>query len=125
MLPYELALGFTKYLKKEKEYVPWMSALSNLAYFATQFSVLDSVNNGATDYYTTYKRYIYYLLKDIAAELGWEEGQHDAHLKRYLRATVLHSAADYEDDVPENERRGYKSEALSLFNAWLANPNHS
>ena len=55
MLPYELALGFTKYLKKEKEYVPWMSALSNLAYFATQFSVLDSVNNGATDYYTTYK----------------------------------------------------------------------
>ena len=38
---------------------------------------------------------------------------------------MLHLAADYEDDVPENERRGYKSEALRLFNAWLANPNHS
>lgn len=55
MLEDRLALGLTTYLKDEKEYVPWMSALNNLAYFATQFSVFDSVNNGATDYYTKYK----------------------------------------------------------------------
>ena len=55
MLEDGLALELTKYLKNEKEYVPWMSALNNLAYFATQFSVYDSVNNGAKDYYTKYK----------------------------------------------------------------------
>ena len=54
MLPYEVALSLTPYLKQEREYVPWMSALNNMAYFATQFSTYDSVK-GSTKYYSTYK----------------------------------------------------------------------
>lgn len=54
MLTDDVALSLTPYLKEEKEYVPWMSALDNLVYFATQFSTYDSVN-GSTNYYSTYK----------------------------------------------------------------------
>ena len=53
MLSDEVALSLTPYLKQEKEYVPWMSALNNMAYFATQFSTLDTLNR--TDYYPKYK----------------------------------------------------------------------
>lgn len=54
MLADEVALRLTTYLKGEREYVPWMSALNNMVYFASQFSTYDSVN-GSTDYYSTYK----------------------------------------------------------------------
>ena len=54
MLSYEVALSLTPYLKQEKEYVPWMSALNNMAYFATQFSTYDTVK-GTTKYYSAYK----------------------------------------------------------------------
>ena len=54
MLSDEVALSLTPYLKQEKEYVPWMSALNNMAYFATQFSTYDSVK-GSKKYYSTYK----------------------------------------------------------------------
>ena len=55
MLDYNLALDLTPYLVNEKDYVPWMSALNNLAYIATQFSTLDSENNENTHYYLAYK----------------------------------------------------------------------
>ena len=55
MLSDEVALSLTSYLKQEREYVPWMSALNNMAYFATQFSTYDSGKNGTTNYYSTYK----------------------------------------------------------------------
>ena len=54
MLADDVALRLTPYLKEEREYVPWISALNNLVYFATQFSTYDSVN-GSTNYYSTYK----------------------------------------------------------------------
>ncbi|KAL9985906.1 hypothetical protein ACROYT_G008359 [Oculina patagonica] len=121
LLADEVSLLLTPYLKGEREYVPWMSALSNMAYFASQFSTYDSVN-GSTDYYSTYKRYILYLVDDIANELGWEEAPHDPHLKRYLRATVLHLATEYEDVLPKNVRSlSHTTKALQLFNGWLYN----
>ena len=57
MLNYDLALELTPYLVNEEDYVPWMSALNNLAYIATQFSTFDSdsENKGVTLNYTTYK----------------------------------------------------------------------
>ena len=54
MVSYEVALSLTPYLKQEREYVPWMSGLNNMAYFATQFSTYDTLN-GTTNYYVTYK----------------------------------------------------------------------
>ena len=54
MLSYEVALSLTSYLNQEREYVPWMSAIKNMAYFATQFSTYDTLT-GATNYYVTYK----------------------------------------------------------------------
>ena len=54
MLSDEVALSLTPYLKQEREYVPWMSALNNMAYFAIQFSTYDT-ETGSTDYYPTYK----------------------------------------------------------------------
>ena len=48
-----MALSLTPYLKQEREYVPWMSALNNMAYFATEFSTYDT--EGTTNYYSTYK----------------------------------------------------------------------
>ena len=68
MLADEVALNLTLYLKQEKEYVPWMSALGNMAYFATQFSTYDSVMNGSTDYYSTYK-VIHFSTSDLEITL--------------------------------------------------------
>lgn len=53
MLNDEIALDLTEYLRDEREYVPWMSALHNLGYFASQFSTYDSTKG--TELYTTYK----------------------------------------------------------------------
>lgn len=52
-LDYDLALGLTDYLSQEQEYVPWISALNGLAYFATQFSTYDMERN--TQHYRIYK----------------------------------------------------------------------
>ena len=54
MLSDEVALSLTPYLKQEREYVPWMSALNNMAYFASQFFTYDT-ETGSTEYYSTYK----------------------------------------------------------------------
>ncbi|XP_020619456.1 endoplasmic reticulum aminopeptidase 1-like isoform X1 [Orbicella faveolata] len=117
MLSDEVALSLTPYLKQEREYVPWMSALNNMAYFATQFSTYDTLN-GSTEYYPKYKRYILHLVKDVANELGWVEAVTDPHLKRYLRGTVLHLATEYEDVLPREERTNTPL-ALDLFDGWL------
>lgn len=116
LLDYEVALNLTSYLTKEREYVPWMSALDNMGYFATQFSTYDSLMNGSTDYYPTYKKYVSYLLRSIAAELSWKERKEDPHLTRYLRPVLLKVAAIYED--PEGEQN-YTAEAMKFFNDWL------
>lgn len=117
MLDYEVALNLTSYLTKEKEYVPWMSALDNMGYFAIQFSTYDSLK-GSSDYYPTYKKYVSYLLHDIAAELSWEEKDDDPHLRRYLRPALLKMAAIYEDVLPESKQR-YTAKAKKYFNDWL------
>ncbi|XP_078360605.1 endoplasmic reticulum aminopeptidase 1-like [Oculina patagonica] len=118
MLADEVALNLTTYLKKEREYVPWMSALDNMAYFATQFTTYDSLN-GSTDYYSTYKKYILYLLYDVADELGWVEKSDDPLLKRYLRASVLDVVASYEDALPKKKTPRHTAKALDLFKEWL------
>ena len=55
MVDNEIALDLTLYLRNEKDYVPWMSALSNMAYIATQFSTYDSVERGSKPAYPVYK----------------------------------------------------------------------
>lgn len=35
----KLALEFTSYLNKEKDYIPWSSALKNLGYIGSMFSM--------------------------------------------------------------------------------------
>lgn len=114
-LSYNLALDLTAYLSKEQEYVPWISALNGMAYFASQFSTYDMEKN--TQYYRIYKLYILIQIHRIASELGWKETDLDPHLKRYLRATILHLASDYEDVFPDD--RPYTKEALRQFDGWL------
>lgn len=38
---------------------------------------------------------------------------------RYLRVAVLSKVANYEDVLPDSEKRQYTDKALDLFNDWL------
>ncbi|EDV21351.1 expressed hypothetical protein [Trichoplax adhaerens] len=74
-----LALGMTKYLSKEKEYVPWTTALGSLGYFDTILSMRPS--------YGDFKTYMINLIRGRYNDLGWTDT--GSHLDRYARSDIL------------------------------------
>lgn len=74
-LSYDVALGITKYLSNERQYVPWQSATSAIGYF-------DDVL-----YYTevnvNLQQYQRQLSQDVYNEVGWvDEGDYNMKMLR-------------------------------------------
>ncbi|KAK2562234.1 Endoplasmic reticulum aminopeptidase 1 [Acropora cervicornis] len=81
------ALGLTAYLDREREYVPWSSALSHLGFIGSMLSMRPS--------YGFYRKYIVKKVKPLEKYVGWEsEGD---ILKMYLRNNVLSTLASHGD----------------------------
>lgn len=74
-----LALGMTKYLSKETEYVPWNQALSSLGYFNTIL--------GMRPAYADFKTYMTNLIRPRYNALGWNDT--GSHLDKYARRDML------------------------------------
>lgn len=75
MLSYSTAMKLTKYLKDEREYVPWSVA-------AAKFASLKQLLM-FTDIYTEFKKYVIDTLLEAYKTVGWNVEEDDkAHLKK-------------------------------------------
>lgn len=96
------ALDMTKYLTSEKEYVPWITALSSLSYIGELLLTLPG--------YEYYESYIVKQVAPMVKELGWKD--EGTHLQKYLRGAVLRSSVHHNDSQSVNA-------ALKIFNDWM------
>ncbi|KAK8402123.1 hypothetical protein O3P69_001307 [Scylla paramamosain] len=71
-LSYSLSMNLIAYLKKETSYVPWATALDNLAYIHKLFS-----HNGA---YGALKNFLLRLLEPLYKSVGFQDSLTDPHL---------------------------------------------
>lgn len=104
-IKYNLALGLTKFLVDETEYVPW----------ATVSSKLKTIRNLIYDYpsYDVINIYVRQLVQKVYNSVGWQVSGDD-HMKNRLRTTVLDLACSFGDE-------GCLNEAYNLFRSWLDN----
>lgn len=100
---YDLALGLTKFLEKEEEYVPW----------ATISSKMKTIRNLIYDYesYDDIIIYVRKLVEQPYETVTWNVTEDD-HMKNRLRSTILDLACSfgYEPCLVEAEKR---------FHSWL------
>ncbi|XP_018425491.1 PREDICTED: glutamyl aminopeptidase [Nanorana parkeri] len=101
-LDYNISLDLTKYLKKEKDYLPWQRMNSALSYLN------DMLEDDAT-IYPKFQEYWRRQVKPITDHLGWSDTGTD--IEKLLRSLVLAIACKMEDPDALNN-------ASSLFNDW-------
>lgn len=98
------ALSLTAYLEKEREYIPWSTALGHLGFIGSMLSMRPS--------YGDYRKYIVKKVKPLEKYVGWEsEGD---ILKMYLRNNVLSTLASHGDAHAVNY-------SLTGFRMWMKN----
>nr|XP_045582294.1 aminopeptidase N-like isoform X1 [Procambarus clarkii] len=108
-LSYDTALRVTRYLPRERDYVPWASALDNLQYLHAMFT--HSADYGAL------RKYLLELVVPLYESAGFEDDLKDEHLAQYKRALAVSWACKLE----------YKpcvDSSLTLFHQWMFNPNN-
>ncbi|XP_066912412.1 glutamyl aminopeptidase-like isoform X1 [Clytia hemisphaerica] len=99
------ALDMTAYLSNEKEYVPWVTAMSSLGYIGAMLEGSDQF----PDAYKLYEQYIVAQVHPIVKRLKWEDK--GSHLDKYLRGSALRLAVSHGDK--EAIKKGKE-----LFNKW-------
>ncbi|KAL5020482.1 hypothetical protein ScPMuIL_003374 [Solemya velum] len=98
-----IALDTTKYLKDERNYVPWDAALSQLGFVDTMLQ-----RNGLNG---DFSKYMLRLVEDYFSELTMDN-TNATHLESYRRSQISSTACDY----------GVAScveEAKALYRAWM------
>ncbi|XP_063014050.1 LOW QUALITY PROTEIN: glutamyl aminopeptidase [Melospiza melodia melodia] len=103
LVSYTVPLELTKYLGKERDYLPWNRAISAVTYLANMLEDDQTL-------YPLFQQYFSNLVKPTVEELGWEDS--GDHLQRLLRASVLDFACSMNDSESLNS-------ASQLFNRWL------
>ncbi|KAK3929260.1 Glutamyl aminopeptidase [Frankliniella fusca] len=100
-LQYETALELTKYLKMEKDFVPWSAASTAIS------SLLERLPNSEN-----LKKYGNAVINSVVNEVSWTVSQDDNHLTRRLRALVLGLSCSLKNVDSLNQ-------ANSMFKDWL------
>lgn len=103
LLDYEVALNLTKYLKVEKEFLPWQRVISAVSYIISMFE-------DDKELYPVIEEYFRGQVKPVADLLTWDDA--GDHLTKLLRASVLGFACKMGD----KEALGNASQ---LFQQWL------
>ncbi|XP_008059418.1 glutamyl aminopeptidase [Carlito syrichta] len=104
LLDYKVALNLTKYLKLEKEFLPWQRVISAITYIISMFE-------DDKELYPVIEEYFQGQVKPIADALGWSDTGN--HLTKLLRASVLGLACKMGDREALNN-------ASYLFETWLS-----
>lgn len=90
-----VALDLAGYLRRERDFGPWATALPHL---------LDLQRMGSdASWLPTLQEYVLSLLHPVLTDLGWEDT--GSHLDRKLRAEVLNAAVELEDEQVLQEAR--------------------
>ncbi|XKL69322.1 hypothetical protein PGB90_007091 [Kerria lacca] len=97
-----LPLRLSMYLREERNYVPWATALEHLQNWSKYLSE-------ATPY-RMFQQYMKYLLEPIANEIGWDDT--GSHLQKLLRSDILASAVLCEVEP-------VTTEAKNKFKKWM------
>ncbi|XP_014400200.1 PREDICTED: glutamyl aminopeptidase [Myotis brandtii] len=103
LLDYKVALNLTKYLKMEKDFLPWQRVISAVTYIISMFE-------DDKDLYPVIEEYFRGQVKPVADALTWDDT--GDHLTKLLRASVLGLACK----VGDQEALGNASQ---LFQQWL------
>nr|CAD7453868.1 unnamed protein product [Timema tahoe] len=107
-LSYETVLNVTRYLSREKDYIPWNSAFTGLS-FINRFL-------RSSDEYSLFVSYVLGLIESLYDSVGFEQGDNDDYTTILVRASALSWACNlgHEDCV---------SRGRVLFNTWLNTDN--
>ncbi|XP_022104262.1 aminopeptidase N-like isoform X2 [Acanthaster planci] len=105
------ALSLTKYLTKEREYLPWESTLVVISYIRDMFSRYSG--------YGPLEKYMLRQIEPLYDQLGWDDNITDpanTHLTQYNRINALGTACRY----------GHKdcvTQASRLYKEYMSNPD--
>ncbi|KAK7866387.1 hypothetical protein R5R35_009814 [Gryllus longicercus] len=99
-----IPLNLSIYLQKERDYVPWATALEHFQSWSKRLA--------ETRAYKSFLEYMRYLLTPVARYIGWKDT--GSHLDKLMRSDILASAilCDVKDVVKE---------AQIMFNDWMVN----
>ncbi|XP_066134744.1 glutamyl aminopeptidase [Saccopteryx bilineata] len=103
LLDYKVALNLTKYLKMEKDFLPWKRVISAVTYIIDMFE-------DDKELYPMIEEYFQDQVKPTADILTWSDTGN--HLTKLLRASVLGLACKMGDKEALNN-------ASQLFQQWL------
>lgn len=107
-LSYEIALGVTSYLTKEKSNVAWTAALNNFKYIHDMFRHEPD--------YGALREYLLSVILPIYNSVGFEEQPNDEMQVQLLRGEVLKWACElrHPDCIQKS---------VELYRRWMDNPN--
>ncbi|OXA55298.1 Aminopeptidase N [Folsomia candida] len=110
LLPYDLALEVTQYLKNEEEYLPWEC-------FFTQFHFISTMMSKSSSY-GTFKKYIQNLVHKEYTRLGYGQNEADPLPRRLHRTNVVTWACKVGHE-------GCLASTTTLFSEWMnsSSPN--
>lgn len=108
LMTYKQALGLTKYLIREKDYIPWAAALGGFSYIKQMF--------GRSAGYGLLKNYMITELIAPYRSLGFDFRDEDSFADEMLRESVVSwmCSLGYDD---------CKSQSTVLFKEWMASDN--
>ncbi|KAG8230287.1 hypothetical protein J437_LFUL010190 [Ladona fulva] len=108
LLDYGTALGVTRYLSQETEYLPWKAAFSALGYLDSML-----IRTGG---FEKFKSYMLSLMENIYKHTGFTDSIRDEQLTVYKRVSVLGWACSLgHNDCVQN--------SIQQFSAWQRSPN--
>lgn len=106
LLPYDVALNLTLYLRREVDYIPWQTTFRNLNFLNTMMRT--------SDHYQMFNSYVTWLMRSLVETVDYKPNSKDDHLTKMLRPTIMYwgCRAGVENcvDYASNE-----------FNEWLKN----
>ncbi|XP_046689288.1 LOW QUALITY PROTEIN: endoplasmic reticulum aminopeptidase 2-like [Homalodisca vitripennis] len=102
LLNVTIAMDLSLYLLRERDYVPWATALEHFQAWSRYLSEAAP--------YRLFLRYMKHLLGPVAHSLGWDDS--GTHMNKLMRSDILASAVlcDVEETVKE---------ARARFHAWM------
>ncbi|XP_076074224.1 glutamyl aminopeptidase-like [Mytilus galloprovincialis] len=86
-LSYDLALGLTRFLNKERGHLPWESAYSVLSYITHMFELGGD--------YSNMRIYILRKVKPVMDAIGWQDTGN--HLQKLMRSNIIELACRLSD----------------------------